>query len=140
MLSLSLRLKKLQAMSAHEVATRLRYGAQLIRERRQYAKSMKGAAHRLSIGAPEERALLENRRTGRSRWFPSVTDARLPSLLLERYAEGCARTRLEAAKARSREFSFFGQTFTYEQTIDWHVDPVSGRRWPTSFHADVPVH
>jgi hypothetical protein len=45
-----------------------------------------------------------------------------------------------AADAKNGRFEFFGRKFEYHGPIDWQADPVSGRRWPSLFHADVPVN
>jgi hypothetical protein len=45
-----------------------------------------------------------------------------------------------AAMARCRRFEFFGRTFEYSDEIDWQADPVTKRRWPAVYHADVPIH
>jgi uncharacterized heparinase superfamily protein len=46
----------------------------------------------------------------------------------------------QAANARNQKFQFFGLDFNYSGDIDWHADPVTGRRWPQIYHRDVPVN
>ena len=142
MISPALRLKKIQAMSPREVFARLRYRISLSSERRRWRRQGLGEAS-ASMFASEYRgqaSLLESRRRSRARWFSSLTDAALRDTLMREYAAQCDDTRQQAARARAREFAFFGETFTYPGEVDWHADPVTKARWPAVFHADVPVH
>ncbi|NOT28709.1 MAG: alginate lyase family protein [Acidobacteria bacterium] len=56
------------------------------------------------------------------------------------YGKERADTLRHAADARDQRFEFFGYSFHVDGEIDWQADPVTGARWPSVFHADVPVH
>lgn len=142
------RLQKLRAMTLGEVAERLRYRAVLAVERAAHARG------RLSRPADLERALVAALR-GRS-WQARLLAARQEStgrffagpcdgdatreLFHARYVRERTQAMEHAASALQHRFEFFGRTFSYGPDIDWQADPVSGRRWPAVFHADVPVH
>jgi hypothetical protein len=142
------RLTKLRAMSVPEVMHRLRYAAQLTAERRQHKagrlappdRLRRALAARFSAGSWEDQ-LLRSRREHRTLYFKSMVDGdAMRSLFASRYAAEREDARAHAARARRQEFEFFGSTFTYPADIDWQSDPVSGRRWPSLYHADMPVH
>jgi hypothetical protein len=147
-LSPIVRLKKLRAMSAAEVAHRLRYAGVIAIERRHHAAGRLAPADRLKRAlacglqtASWERELLASRLANRTRFFRSVGDREgMRSLFASSYQPEWAATRVEAAKAQRHQFAFFGQQFTYGDDVEWQRDPTAGHRWPAVYHADVPVH
>lgn len=142
------RLSKLRSMSAAEVVHRIRYAAFISAERRDYHAGRLAPADRLERaladgfrGTPWEQRLLASRAEHHHRFFHGV---RLPeamrSLFATTYAQEHAEAREHAARARRQQFEFFGAAFEYQGEIDWQADPVSGRRWPATYHADCRVH
>ncbi len=142
------RLNKLRAMSAAELAHRIRYRVLLESERWQHARNRLAPQDRLqrslraalqTTGWKEQ--LMASRATNVDRFFPGVHDRRAMRALFEtRYVQERVRTMDHAAAVRRRHFEFFGQHFQYTEPIHWQHDPVTGKPWPASYHADVPVH
>lgn len=146
-MSLLPRLRKIGTMTPREVACRARYRMFLWRERRRHARHELGGISRLAAaltpalkGRGWEQRLLEARATSDQRFFPSVHERdTMRQILASKYADEVADMRRQAAAARSHCFTFFGHQFQYDTGIDWHADPVSRRRWPQAYHADVPA-
>jgi hypothetical protein len=148
-LTTSDRLRKLRAMSAGEVWTRIRYDLYCSLERRRHARGKLAAPERLRRaltgrlrrGADWKRALLEARRATSGRFFAGVEhlDA-TRALLAERFLDELQAARAEAERVHRHEFAFFGSVFRYNGQVDWHADPVTGAQWPRRYHRDMPVH
>ena len=142
------RLSKLRAMSAAEIARRVQYKALLARERKSHERGtlappgrLRASVGRATAGGAWPAALLAARADSRRRFFPSVREqAAMRALFASAYSRELADTATQAAHARGHRFSFFGREFTYGDRIPWQDDPVTGRAWPSVFHADVPVH
>lgn len=142
------RLSKLRAMSVREVTERVRYKALLTRERRQYNNGALAPADRLERAVRRDlrgpdwaRRLIAARDSTPSRFLPGVYEReRMRELFGAAYSAEHANTLREAAAVKARRFEFFGQSFHYEGEIDWQADPVTRARWPSVYHADVPVH
>lgn len=143
------RLTKLRAMSAREVADRLRYRLAVRRERRAWEAGTLAPPDRLrrallpalADSADWERALLSSRRArGGQPLVAPGAEVAIRHLFDSVYAAERDDMRRKAADARAHRFAFFGQTFSYGDDIAWQDDPVTGRPWPRRFHADVPVH
>ena len=142
------RLTKLRTMSVNEVATRVRYKAVLASERRRYEKKTLADPSRLDAalrsdlrGADWRERLLADRQRTAANFYASATQrARLQHLFATRYRVEQEDTLRQAAAARAHRFEFFGGEYQYGSDIDWHADPVSGKRWPVVYHADVPIH
>jgi hypothetical protein len=142
------RLSKLRSMSVGEVMHRLRYAAFISSERRHYNAGRLAPPDRLADalvdrlrGPHWEQRLVASRVEHPARFFHSVREPQaLRSLFATTYASERARTLEQAAKARGQQFEFFGAEFTYPEEIDWLADPVSGRKWPPTYHADCRVH
>lgn len=142
------KLFKLRAMSAREVASRLQYKVVLAVERQAHGRGALAHPDRLHRalrdgfrGEGWQRRLLAARAATRARFFPGVhSRARMRELFETAFAAERQAALAQAGRARENRFEFFGQEFHYPQEIDWQADPVSGRRWPAVFHADVPVH
>lgn len=147
-LSLAGRLNKVRAMSAAEIAHRLRYAATIAAERRAHASQRLAAPNRLQAslrsdlaGAGWESRLQASLAANRHRFFPSIAAReRMRSLFATEYRRELDATIEQAGRARRHHFAFFGGEFQYGEQIDWQTDPVSGRSWPAVYHADVPVH
>jgi hypothetical protein len=142
-------LKKIRAMSAGEVWTRIRYDAYCRLERNRHARGALAHGNRFQdalapaiAGAADWRtALLAARRQRGARFFAGAEQLDATrSLLLERYPREVELARAQAEKASRHEFSFFGGTYRYGDRVDWHADPVTGAQWPQRYHRDVPVH
>jgi hypothetical protein len=142
------RLSKLRSMSAAEVLHRIRYAALISRERRDYRAGRLASPDRLEhalidrlLGSQWERKLIASRIEHRHRFFRSVGEPDvLRSLFATTFSHERAQTLDHAAKARRQQFEFFGAEFECPGKIDWQADPVSGRRWPATYHADCRVH
>lgn len=148
LIGLSLRIRKLRAMSPAEVAHRLRYKATIARERRDHRRGTLTPADRLSraltpelAGAAWKEQLLMSRAASASRLAPSAYQRDAMRLLFAtRYQAERDDMRARAAETRAHRFSFFGETFEFGDEIPWQHDPVTGRAWPSVYHADVRVH
>ena len=143
------RLKKLRAMSAGELWTRVRYDAYCRLERARHARGALSSPDRLRTALVPilarasnwKSALLDARRSRTARFFKGAEQLEATrALLLERFPGECGRARLEAGRVLRREFSFFGGTYHFPDGVDWHADPVTGAAWPRVYHRDVPVH
>lgn len=142
------RLRKLQAMSPAEIGSRLRDGTFALFERARLAGASLSATERLRGALSPEivhlrhwELALHNRRHAPPKFFPGVASRQqMRDLFRTEYAAEALGARRHADLARRHEFEFFGRTFQYGPQIDWHADPISGRRWPRTFHRDVPVH
>jgi hypothetical protein len=142
------RLSKLRAMSGREILHRLQYKTLLTLERRQHKRNALAPADRLRRALrPElqradwQSALVAARRESTGRFYPGIQapDA-MRQLFSKQFSTEGDKARHHAALARAHRFEFFGQEFTYGHEIDWQADPVTGRRWPDRYHADVHVH
>ncbi len=142
------RLRKLRAMSAGELWTRVRYGAYCRIEKARHARgALTGPARLRRALVPElarssdwKSALLEARAQRQSQFFRGAeATAATRAVFVDRFADERRRAREDAERAVRREFAFFGATFRYPEGVDWHADPVSGRQWPPVYHRDVPV-
>jgi hypothetical protein len=140
------RLARLRAMGPGEVSGRVR--ARLVDAVERVREP--GIAHRpemlrrhlgpvLAESPTWQRDLLSQHR--RRRTFFGNPDERgaMRGIVLQHYPDAWRRTCDEAARVRRGAFQFFGATFEYGDTVDWHADPVTGRRWPDVWHADVPL-
>lgn len=142
------RLSKLRAMSAREIAHRVAYRAALAAERRQHAGQRLSPPSRLRDGLTRalragdwKSQLLDSRRRHRERFLPGVRRPdRMRHLFAARYEAELQDTLRWASAARAHQFEFFGARHDYGPDIPWQDDPVTGRPWPASYHADVPVH
>lgn len=141
-------LSKVRAMSAAELAERIRYRVVVDLERRQHGKDRLAPSDRLQHSLVSTlrtkdwtKQLLSSRAANAQRFLPGVHDrARMRRLFDTTYASERAATLQRAEAARQRRFEFFGQEFQYGEDIAWQTDPVTGKPWPPSYHADVPVH
>jgi hypothetical protein len=147
--SMAQRLSKVRAMSPRELTHRLQYKAVLIGERRRHRAGRLAPPGRLHAalvsdlrGAGwEERLVTSRQKSGSTRFFAGVTARdRMRSLFATMYKEERAASVHHAELTRGHRFEFFGQQFEYADEIDWQCDPVSGRRWPSLYHAEMPVH
>jgi len=147
-LGMGARLAKLRAMSPREVASRIAYAAAIAAERRAWRRGTLAPSGRLSravrrdlCGPGWEARLLAARAATPARFLPGAHDREgMRALFAQRFRPGRDATLAQAALARAHQFAFFGQAFHYDGSIDWQADPVTGRRWPSTYHADVPVH
>lgn len=142
------RLRKLRAMSIGEFASRVGYRLRTYIERDRHRHGHFAREERLRhalgpalrSGLWRER-LLQRRREPPARFFAgSGARPRMQELFRTVYQAELREARGHAENVRSRRIGFFGQTFTFGPSMDWHADPVSGRQWPRVYHADVPVH
>lgn len=140
--------RKLKAMSASEIAARLKYRLFLAVERRRHRRG------RLTVPAFPQGLVASYRRDPnwklrwlsdrRGRWgayFAGVRDRPgMLALFSGPYVAERSKALERADAALRREYSFFGKTFRFGDSIAWQADPESGRLWPDAYHADVPIH
>jgi len=142
------RLRKLRMMSATEVGHRLRYAGLTAIERRRHAAGRLAPHNRLEAAllprlttTEWKRRLVASRQEHRARFFASIgVPDEMRALFDTAYHRERLATMAQAERVRQRRFGFFGREFTYGMEIDWQRDPVTDRRWPSVYHADVPVH
>jgi hypothetical protein len=145
---LGARLSKLRAMSVSEVVSRVWYRVVVDLERRQHRRNRNASPDRLrrslrspSHGADWSERLLESRRTMSARFLPGAHERpRMRDIFDATLHRERQQTLKDAARARDHRFEFFGLEFRYGAEINWQEDPVTRQRWPSSYHADVPVH
>lgn len=139
------RLAKLRAMSAGELAGRLRYRGYLEYERRLHQKGRLAPGDRLRRALNTDTAHdarwqeLLLRRTHAGSFFAGVATADL-SALRHAYPDELGKAREVAGCIARHEIGFFGERFSLGPRIAWHADPRSRAVWPRTFHADVPIH
>lgn len=142
------RLSKLRAMPPREVLDRLRYRLRVDAERLQHRRQKLAPPDRLpsalagEAGTDWAQRLIASRRNSIGTFLPGTRDrAAMRRLFETAFTSELSKTIEQASLARARRFEFFGQRFEFgDSTIDWQSDPVSGRRWPSVYHADVPIH
>jgi hypothetical protein len=108
-------------MSPHEAATRL---VQHLRQRRD------GLRLALGLAPPSESELEEAQPAGRF-FFSGQDIAKIAAELEKRLPEQAARIVEEAEKLLRGRFDLLGyEDLDFGSPIDWHLDPVSGKRAP----------
>jgi hypothetical protein len=141
------RLVKLKAMSAGEIAYRLKYRAYPALERGAHARGSLAPADRL-------RAALVPQMAKRADWKEALAAAQCSDrffgwqddangfreLYGSQFSQELAKARRIADDAASHVFTFFGETLRMGPEIKWHADPVTGAEWPRQYHRDVPVN
>jgi len=66
-----------------------------------------------------------------ARFFAGVGDARVPALVRERFPESVRGIAAAADRAIEKRFDLLGyRQLSFGDPIDWHLDPVAGRRAP----------
>jgi hypothetical protein len=143
-LALGARLSKLRVMSASEVCGRLRYQGVVAIERRLHRVGRLEHPERLQRALNPEvgsvAQLIASRLVTPPRFFAGAADQPAMRRLFEdAFAPERRDTLARAADARGHRFSFFGRTFEFGETIAWQSDPVTGRPWPSCYHADVGI-
>lgn len=127
-----MRLQRLLNMRAPELAERGRQQARKWLDRSRIVArlpaSTNGAAARRADAAP----LLERfRERGAARFFAGAADAATPALVGDRMPEERRQTLVDAERIRGSRFDLLGyRGLSFGDPIDWHLDPVSGRRSP----------
>lgn len=142
------RLARLRAMSAREIAVRLRYAAYCRFERHAHRHARLTAPTRVRdalvprLQRPDwQGRLLASRDERRSDFFAGTREPdRMRALF-----EGAYRRERDAAiesadRVMRGEIEFFGATFTVHTPVRWNHDPVGGAEWPRRYHRDVPIH
>jgi uncharacterized heparinase superfamily protein len=148
LLKVGARLSKLRMMSTREVAHRIRYHVVIDVERRKHRTGTLAPADRLARAVRRDlrtgnwsRALLDARRASPAKFFAGTRDREgVRHVFATAFRRELAATLEQARRARHHRFEFFGREFEYGKQIDWQADPVTGRSWPSLYHADVPVH
>jgi hypothetical protein len=141
------RLAKLRAMPSREIASRVAYTGYLAYERARHRRGQLATPDRLRTAllpqfahSPDWQKALTARAPA-ARFFAGLeAPERMRSLFHQRYASELDKARGTAMDVTRGRIGFFGRTFSFGPTIDWHADPVTGAHWPRAFHADVPVH
>ncbi len=139
------RLRKLRAMGPAEISRRLFDKASDRIEREQYRRGQLARPGRLRDAVAPEIAggsdwvkkLLEGR-MHRARFFQGFDDRERMRRLFEiDYPTEWSTSKARAERVLRHEIEFFGRTFRFAEQIDWHADPVSGRKWPERYYADL---
>src|SRR5688572_282850 len=141
------RLAKLRAMPPREVLSRGAYKAYLMCERALHRRDLLARPDRLRgalVGelrhaANWQQALLA--RQPQARFFTGFDSAdRVRAMFDDRFSAERVKARQIADDVAAQRIAFFGEQFAFGSDIDWHADPVTGARWPRSFHGDMSVH
>jgi hypothetical protein len=147
--SLLARLTKIKAMSAAEIAERIRYSAYCAGERVAHRRGRLNRADRLRRAltpALGERAdwqtrLLTSRHERQHAFFAGTSERVRMRELFEREYRCEREAAIEVAnRILGGEVAFFGQTFHVGADVAWNRDPVNGAEWPRVYHRDVPMH
>jgi hypothetical protein len=118
-----MRLQRVARMDAAEIG---------VRARQQAAKWWGRVAPRAEQPAPpDEAALARFRAEAGRRFFAGASSDRVPALLVERAPAHGGAVVGAAERALAGRFDLLGyRGLSFGQPIDWHLDPVSGRRAP----------
>jgi hypothetical protein len=135
-------------MSAGELWWRVKYRAFLAFEAGRHRRGQLVKLDRLrgrlrpEVNAADPiTSILELRNAAQVKFFRGLDQpARTQRLFRSGYLPERDLAKRQADAALRHEFEFFGSRFQYSDTIDWHADPPTGRRWPVKYHADVLVH
>jgi hypothetical protein len=128
-------LQRIRSMSLTEIAYRGRQEAAKAFERLAPAGRAADAddwarAHAPALVAPDA-ALDVFRRVAPQRFFAGATDPATAVLLRERFPGECQRIVTAADDALAGHFDLLGyRGLSFGTPLDWHLDPVSGRRTP----------
>lgn len=57
-----------------------------------------------------------------------------------RFPEAAAAILAEADRVCRHEFEFLGRRLIYDGEVDWHYDPTTGYRWPSSHYSEIGTH
>ncbi|HUE86413.1 MAG TPA: alginate lyase family protein [Vicinamibacterales bacterium] len=139
------RLAKLKAMPLAEIAHRLKYAAFTAYERQEHRRGTLASQDRLFRALGREwrdgdwRVRMLQRQGGR--FFAWEDDPQqIRALFHQQHEAELAAAREMAASVSRHEIGFFGETFHFGPTIDWHADPITKAPWPVRYHRDVPVN
>ena len=90
---------------------------------------------RTTGGWPDIDSLLEHlvHRPGASFLLPFTAPATAAPVLLRQYPQYCEAVVAAADAACRGEFNVLGHHLTLGAEIDWHRDPITGKRWPLRF-------
>jgi hypothetical protein len=145
--SIARRLARLRAVSAAEIAHRVRYQAYCALERRAHGRGTLAAPDRLRNGLRRSirddpqwiERLLQGRFNMSTAFYAGVVERPATLSHFERdYARERAAAIVEADRVLGGEVFFFGQAFPLVRGR-WNHDPVTGAEWPRRYHRDVPT-
>jgi hypothetical protein len=125
-----MRLARLLATPPGALADRARQEIQRRVDRRQWERGRRRAAPPLD--APAASAALERfRHAVQARFFAGAVSAAVPALMAARFPDTVARLLAAADAACRGRFDLLGyRALDFGDPIDWHLDPVAGRRTP----------
>jgi hypothetical protein len=125
------RLNKLRTMSAAELGSRVATASYRFYERRTLRAE--------TTAAPSSNPLVADRLPA-APFLPALSDlTRTRDVLLTRFAAETQATLQRADLLLAGQAQLFGRSVAVPADVDWHRDPVSGRRWPLVYHRDVPI-
>ena len=128
-MSVASRLNKLRTMSAAEVGSRIAAVSYRWYERRA-----------IRAGQDSPRFTGQPAAGPAPIFFPSARDHDATRRALTTHYSSETESSIQRAEAVvNGRVCLFGQDREIGDTVDWHRDPVSGRRWPLVYHGDVPV-
>ncbi len=120
-----MRLRRIARMSFAEISGRARHEVSKWLDRR-------ADPRRRGFGSPIPPALLDRCLEEMPvRFFPGAIDPRAPAILRERFPESAARIVAAADRTLAKRFDLLGyRGLSFGDPIDWHLDPLTGRRAP----------
>ena len=114
---------RLASMSLPEIRYRLRQQAVIATDRRRVG--------RVNVADIETAAAYAAFIAGDVPWFTdAIADKSSP------WINGDVTIAL-AEKLLAHQIELFGRQFELGREIDWHADPLTGRRWPVQFYAQL---
>ena len=104
-------------------------------ERIQAAAGISSIVHRMNVrrsaATRDPEALSRFRRNAEDRFFEGLFDRRVPAALAFQAADSCKDLVATANKICRGRFDLLGyQDLNFGDPLDWHFDPISGRRAP----------
>jgi len=144
----TMKLKRLRAMSAAEIFYRL---LRVLRDRIDRQKYAVGAQQPLSAfvsrlrhddGPPEElmqRLLAEAQHRTVFPW-QKMPRQDLVNSFAKLFPESRKTTLMAANNYAANRFTVFGLEVNFDEAVDWHLDPLSGRRVPLVWQGDVDYY
>ena len=130
------RLQKLRSMSGEEIGARALTASYRVYERGLIASFR----HRFARGHDNHLRRADAAGIAASQLLGSIRDLDEIRLLLRtEYPIESQESIDRADRALAGDVLLFGRFRQVGPEIDWHADPLSGRRWPLAYHRDVPV-
>ncbi len=72
-------------------------------------------------------------------FFDDNTEEQIVELLKRKYPENVRACINRANRIRNTQFEIFHHKYKFKDDIDWHLDFISGRRWPLEFYKEIEI-